>query len=389
MQLKIAIIGPAYPFRGGIAHYTTFLYKYLKKRHEVRFFSFKRQYPKWLFPGRTDMDPSQETIDEPGVERILDSINPVTWAKTAWKIIKWHPDIVIIPWWVSFWAPQFLTISLFVKICCQAKILFICHNVVAHESLWMDRVLTGMVLRRGDLFIVHSEEDRQNLAVMLPGAQVRKCFHPIYDGFSSRENGNGSSFNKIRAKYGLNGPVLLFFGFVRRYKGLEYLLKAMPKIIETLHRVVLVVAGEFWNDKAEYEGLIQNLGIGSRIILVDDYIPNEAVRDYFGASDLVVQPYLSATGSGVVQMAFGFDRPVVATTVGSLSEIVEHCKTGFLVPPADSSAIADAVIRFFQQDCSVEFRNNIRKQKYRFSWDHLVDAITEEFYLHESCQKQN
>ena len=373
--MKIVLIGPAYPFRGGISHYTTLLFRHLKIRHKVRFFSFSRQYPQLLFPGKSDIDHSLTTLQEPGVERILDSMNPITWFHIAKEIIRTKCDVVIIPWWVSFWAPQFLSISLIVKRFTQAKILFVCHNVLAHESRWIDQVLTRSVLKQGDLFIVHSEEDRQNLMRMLPDTPVRKCFHPTYDIFYSHSDGVEN--RDIRVNYGLDGPVLLFFGFVRKYKGLEFLLKAMPKILEAVP-ATLIVAGEFWNDKTDYEVLINNLGIARQVILLDNYIPNEAVGAFFAAADLVVQPYISATGSGVVQMAFGFNKPVVATTVGSLPEIVEDGRTGFLVPPGDAMAIAEAVIRFFDDAGQPDaFARNIRDQQYRFSWDHLVDAIEE------------
>ena len=168
--MKICLLGPTYPFRGGISHYTTLLYRHLSKRHDTLFVSFVRQYPKWLFPGKTDIDPSKEHIQEQDVHKILDSMNPFTWCKAAKRIIKYDPDLVIIPWWVSFWAPQFLTISFLVKIFTDSRILFLCHNVVEHESKWMDKVLTGFVLRKGDLFIVHSAEDHDNLKEIVSDA---------------------------------------------------------------------------------------------------------------------------------------------------------------------------------------------------------------------------
>lgn len=368
--MKIALIGPTYPFRGGIAHYTTLLYRHLKNRHEVRFFAFERQYPGWLFPGKSDRDPSLAPILEPGAERTIDSMNPATWLRTAREIVRSRCDTVILPWWVSFWAPQFLTIVVYVKKHSNAKILFICHNVVAHESKAYDRLLTRWVLKSGDGYLVHSSEDENNLRVILRDSRICRRFHPTYDAFDSIVIGDTS----CRVALGVTGKVLLFFGFVREYKGLKYLLAAMPKILAEIS-VTLLVVGEFWKDKDVYIKMIEEMGIERQVRIVDQYVPNEDVGRYFCAADLVVQPYVSATGSGVVQMAFGFNKPVVATAVGSLSEIVEDGETGFVVPPEDSSVISEAVIQFFKDEKASIFKNNIQNSRDRFSWDNLVDGL--------------
>ena len=182
--MKICLIGPTYPFRGGISHYTTLLFRHLRQRHDVVFFAFKRQYPQRLFPGKTDIDPSQIHISEEGAQRILDSMNPVTWLTVAGKILKSNCDLLIIPWWVSFWAPQFLTISILVKLLSRTKILFLCHNVAEHESKSIGKVMTRVVLRNGDFFIVHSKEDHDNLLKIFPHANIKITFHPTYDIFN-------------------------------------------------------------------------------------------------------------------------------------------------------------------------------------------------------------
>jgi glycosyltransferase involved in cell wall biosynthesis len=370
--MKIALIGPTYPFRGGISHYTTLLYRHLKGRHRVAFFSFTRQYPKLLFPGKTDIDPSLRAIEEPGVERILDSMNPVTWLSVAWKIIKSGPNILVIPWWVSFWAPQFWVISFLVKIFSNTKVFFLCHNVVEHESNSVDKILTRVVLRNGDGFIVHSEEDKNNLLAMFPRAKVQKTFHPTYEVF---DMGNIDA-NHVRKRLGIDGNIVLFFGFIRPYKGLKYLILALPEVLSLLE-VTLLVVGEFWKDKEEYLHLIERLGIENNVAIIDQYVPNEEVQDYFSAADLVVQPYISATGSGIIQTAFAFNKPVVATEVGSLPEIIEDGKTGYLVPPEETKELARAIVTFFVERKSEEFAKNIEKAKYKFSWDRMVDCIEE------------
>ena len=370
--MKICLIGPTYPFRGGISHYTTLLYRYLLKRHEVQFFAFKRQYPRWLFPGKTDIDPSQTHIQEEGTQKILDSMDPVSWGRVALKIIKSNPDLLIIPWWVSFWTPQFWTISFLVKLIRKTKIVFLCHNVVEHESNWINKFLTWGVLKNGDLFIVHSAVDKKNLLDMFPNAKVRRSFHPIYDVFNQGEFDGA----KVKERFGIKGNVILFFGFVREYKGLKYLLQALPEVLSKVN-VTLLVVGEFWKDKDEYISLINQLGIEEHIVLVDEYVPNEEIGEYFSAADLVVQPYISATGSGVIQTAFGFNKPVVATTVGSLPEVIEDGKTGYLVTPKAPHEIAQAVIRFFCEGDKQVFYENIEKEKYKFSWERIVNVIEE------------
>lgn len=368
--MKICLIGPTHPFRGGISHYTTLLYRHLRKRHQALFISFVRQYPKWLFPGKTDIDPSHNQIQEPGVKRILDSMNPLTWFATIRSITKFKPDLVIIPWWVSFWAPQFWTISFFIKVFTQSKILFLCHNVVEHESKWIDKILTRLVLNNGDQFIVHSNEDQANLKAIIPDATVKKTYHPTYDVFNMAD----SDPDKVRKKYHIKGYILLFFGFVREYKGLKYLLNAMPQILKT-QDVTLLIVGEFWKDKEQYLSLISDLGIEKNVIVVDEYVPNEDVRDYFSTADLVIQPYTSATGSGVVQTAFGFHKPVIATKVGCLPEVIDHGKTGFLVDPENSGQIVEQTEFYFNITDKDRFQKNIIQGNEKFSWQYLVEVV--------------
>ena len=297
-------------------------------------------------------------------------MNPVTWLSVTLKIIKSRQHILIIPWWVSFWAPQFWVISFLVKIFSNTKIVFLCHNVVEHESNFVDKILTRIVLRNGDGFIVHSEEDKNNLLAMFPRAKVQKAFHPTYEVF---DLGN-SNANHVRERLGIDGNMVLFFGFIRPYKGLKYLILALPEVLSQVKVTVLVV-GEFWKDKDEYLHMIKGLGLENNIVIIDQYVPNEEVQDYFSAADLVVQPYVSATGSGIVQTALAFNKPVVATEVGSLPEIIEDGKTGYLVPPEETKELARAIVTFFVERKSEEFSKNIQKAKYRFSWDRMVDCI--------------
>jgi glycosyltransferase involved in cell wall biosynthesis len=368
--MKICLIGPTYPFRGGISHYTTLLYRHLKKEHDVHFFAFKRQYPKWLFPGETDKDSSCNPIREDGVENVLDSLNPITWLKVFLRVRRVSPELVIFPWWVSFWAPQFWTIITLIKMFTKAQILFICHNVVEHESKTIDKISTRFVLRKGDHFIVHSKEDLENLRKMMPDADVKQCFHPTYEVFQSEL----ISKEEARQRLSIQGNTILFFGFVRPYKGLNYLIQAMPIIIEHLN-ITLLIVGEFWKGEEEYRKQIEALGVEENIKIINRYVPNEEVGLYFAASDLVVLPYVSATGSGIVQAAFGCNKPVISTNVGCLPEVIADGKTGYIVNSKDPGAIAEAVVHFYKEGKEGEFVNNVIEEKEKFSWDKMVKTI--------------
>ena len=369
--MKICLIGPTYPFRGGIAHHTTLLYRNLKKKHDITFFAFKRQYPRWLFPGRTDVDKSEFAIRENGAEIILDSLNPYSWWSVFRRIKKVSPDLVIFPWWVSFWTLPFWTIASFVRKFTRARILFICHNVVAHESKCMDEYCTRQVLRKGDFFLVHSEEDIKNLKrASVPTAKVKKVYHPSYDVFNFEK----MSKEMAQQQLGIEGHTLLFFGFIRPYKGLKYLIEAMPLVLKRLN-VTLLIVGEFWESKEQYIKSIEMLGIDTNVKIVSEYVPNEDVELYFAASDVIIMPYVSGTGSGIAQIAFGFNKPVIATNVGCLPEIIEDDRTGFIVHPQRADEIAEAVIRFYEEEKTKEFPRHIVEKKDTFSWDRIVESI--------------
>lgn len=368
--MKICLIGPTYPFRGGISHYTTLLYRQLKKQHDVHLFAFKRQYPQWLFPGVTDKDSSHNPIREAGAESILDSLNPITWFQVFLRMKRINPDLVIFPWWVSFWTPQFWTIATLVKIFLRTKILFICHNVIEHESKQIDKICTKLVLKKGDYFLVHSMEDLKNLKQFLPDACVKQNPIPTFEVFQA----DSITKPEARKRLGVEGPMLLFFGFVRPYKGLKYLIEAMPLILKHID-VTLLIVGEFWKGEEEYKEQIKDLGVEVHIKIVNKYIPNEEVGFYFSVADLVVLPYVSATGSAIVQTAFGCNKPVISTNVGSLPDVITHKKTGYLVPPKDPQAIADVVVSFYKEKREHEFVKNIIQEKEKFSWERIVETI--------------
>lgn len=370
--MKIAIVGPTHPFRGGIVHHTTLLYRHLRARHDVRFLAFKRQYPMFLYPAATDKDPSAKPLVEPGVEHVLDSMNPLSWIGVARRIRAFQADALIVPWWIAFWAPQVWTISLLASLGRKTRVLFICHNVIEHEPSALRLLLTRTALRRANRFVVHSDEDKRNLERLVPRARIAQTILPSLGQIT----GDRPARPEARRRLGIapDENVILFFGFVRPYKGLRHLIEAMPAILEK-RAVRLVIAGEFWHDRDQYFARIQELGLSNQLMVLDRYTPNEEIADLFSAADLVVQPYETATQSAVTQIAFDFGRPVVVTNVGGLPESVTHRVTGYVVPPCDPSSITDAVLDFFDNDRSSDMEAAIARDRERFSWSHIVDAI--------------
>jgi glycosyltransferase involved in cell wall biosynthesis len=375
--VRICVVGPTYPYRGGIAHYTTLLVRHLRDAgHDTRLYSFTRQYPRWLFPGRTDRDPSESPL-RVDCEYILDPINPLTWWRLYRRVKADAPDLLLLQWWVPYWTPCLTTIAALIKRNTAIKIAFVCHNVVPHEGGGMlDRRFALTVLRRGDTLIVHSEQDRYRLLALLPQARVVKAHHPTYAELVDRVDPERVVALRRELAIPSGGPVLLFFGFVRPYKGLEYLIQALPRIRERLPAHLLVV-GEFWSPLEYYQGFAREFGVDEQVTFVDRYVPNEAIQPYFALADLVVLPYVSATQSGVVQLAFGCQQPVVTTRVGGLHEVVHDGVNGLIVPPQDSDGLADAVVRFFTEPVGERIRAHMAEGRDRqsFSWQDLVRTI--------------
>jgi glycosyltransferase involved in cell wall biosynthesis len=381
--MNIIIIGPAYPLRGGIAHASAILQSYLAKHHTVESVTFKRQYPKLLFPGKSQEEkgPASGLIDVKPAMTLIDSINPLNWVTSARVIADKKPDLLIFRYWMPFFGPCFGTIAKRVKKATGCKVLFLCDNIIPHESRPGDIAFTKYAFRQGDCFIVQSDSVRLDLLRLFPDARFRMVPLPVYEIF-------GRSLDKEAARKSLNitaKRVILFFGIIRKYKGLMNLLDAMSKYRDqavrsndtSIAETLLMVVGEFYEDGEKYHTKIKELHLESLVRFVSDYVPNEEVNKYFSAADLAVLPYLSATQSAVIQIAYNFNKPVITTDVGGLSEVVLNNKTGYIVQPEDSDGIVTALQRFYAEGRESEFSANVAIEKKKYSWEAQVQAIEE------------
>lgn len=368
----IAVLGLTHPFRGGIAHYTTLLVRELRQAHHVVFLSLTRQYPAFLFPGKTQYDDSQNPIVEANTPSI-DSINPWTWLKSAWVLKRTSPDLVVIQWWNPFFGFAFGTIANLLAYTSDIKVCFLCHNVMPHESTAFDRLLSAYAFWKTNYFIVHSEEDQHNLIKLKPHAVIKKNVHPSYSVFGDFDT---YSKSEARQKLGLENDkkIVLFFGLIRQYKGLQYLIQAMPSVIEAFD-CTLLIAGEFYDAKSDYTALIDECGVGEHTIVVDQYISNEDVSSYFCSADVVILPYVDATQSGIVQIAFGLHKPVITTRVGGLPEAVDHGATGLLVEKESPAELAEAIIHYYHENCEEAFSREIANRAMQFGWDTEIRNI--------------
>ena len=373
--MNIIIVGTAYPLRGGIAHYNALLAEHLSQRHAVSTVTFKRQYPTILFPGKTQDEIGGRSHARPAPQ-LLDSVNPFNWIAVARTIRRQSPDLVIFKYWLPFFGPCFGTVAKLVKRKSSTKVLFICDNVIPHERRFGDVAFTKYAFRQVDYFIVQSDTVERDLQKRFPGATYRKVPHPVYENF-------GDPIPKQRARQALGiatKNVLLYFGYVRRYKGLLVLIDAMRALVDRSGDnadILLLIVGEFYDDESKYRSRVKELHLERHIRFVSEYVQNEKVATYFSAADVVVLPYLSATQSGIAQIAFHFDKPVIATNVGGLAEVVDNGRTGFIVPAQDSRALAAAIDIFFAEQKGEEFSRRVKEEKKKYSWDHLVQAIEE------------
>jgi glycosyltransferase involved in cell wall biosynthesis len=382
--MKVAVLGPTYPHRGGIAHYTTLLARALAARSDVaslRLVSFRRLYPGFLFPGTTQFDASGEALRPPvEPDAMIDSMNPFSWRAAGKRAASGAPYVLIVPWWHPVFGPSLGAAARAARPAGAAgpKRLFLCHNVEPHEATPIDRALSGYGLGAADGFLVHARAEEERLRSRAGARPIRVHPHPTYDVFSRTPPDREAA----RAAVGARGRTILFFGYVRPYKGLADLLEALrlarPDAWDTL-----LVVGEFYEPRDRYAAALADPALRGKVVLVDRYVANEEVASYFAAADVVALPYRSATGSGIAQIAYGAGVPVIATRAGGLEEVVEEGRTGLLVPTQDPPALARAVERFFDQALSAPLRGGVARARARFGWDALVDAL---FELARACR---
>ncbi|MFI5221614.1 MAG: glycosyltransferase [Bacteroidia bacterium] len=368
---KILIVGPAFPLRGGLATYNERLAREFKTLgHECNILSFSLQYPSVLFPGKTqysnDAAPANLKIFP-----LINSINPFNWFTVGKRIAKEKYDVVIFRYWMSFMAPAFGTIAREIKKNNHTKILAITDNISSHEKRFFDLSLTKYFLNSCDGFLTMSKAVLSQLNQVQQGKPAMYVPHPMYDMF-------GETIPKTVAKkkLGLNADTnyILFFGFIRKYKGLHLLLDAFSDERLRKLNLKLIIAGEFYENPKPYLEQIKNSGLEEFVILSNDFIPNAEVASHFCAADLVVQTYLNATQSGVTQIAYYYDKPMVVTNVGGLAELIQHNKNGFAVNP-DKKEIADAILQFYEQKKEEEFVANTRTEKEKFTWKYVCTSI--------------
>ncbi|SFR77927.1 Glycosyltransferase involved in cell wall bisynthesis [Pseudobutyrivibrio sp. NOR37] len=374
--MKIVLIGPVYPYKGGIAHYTSLLYRALSKENEVTLISYKMQYPKLLFK-KEQKDYSSDTFKVDEAKFLINTANPFNIISVAKQINNMNPDAVLIQWWHPYFAPCYKILTSHLKR--RIKVFYTCHNVFPHERFPMDRFLTKLVLKKGDGFIVHSKEEFNEIHLIKSGANCIFNPHPTYNAFKIRNISRNEAVREIREKDGLqidiDSQLLLFFGFVREYKGLKYLLKALSAVATNLPKSKLMVIGSFGKDKDDYLKLIDDLHINHNVFIKDTYTPDDEVEKYFAAADIVVAPYIDATQSGIVQIAYGFEKPCLVTDVGGLPDVVTDKRTGYVVSAGSSEEISEAIMDYFSHNRKNTMVEKVREEAYRFSWERMCEAV--------------
>jgi len=366
--MKIAFLSPFYPYRGGIANFSDYLLSELRKEHQVKAFTFSRQYPHFLFPGSSQFVPDKDELKNSLGEKVLDSINPFTYGKTARLISENLPELVLISYWMPFFAPSLGWIARKLRKK-NLKVVSILHNVIPHEKRFGDTALAKFYLKQSKAVVVLNEKSKQDLLSLTPGITYNVQNHPLYNRF-------GDKIDRDEAREKLNIPqnkkVLLFFGLIRDYKGLNVLIESMSRLDESYY---LIIAGESYSDFTQYEEKIRKLNLENRIKLIIRYIPDSDVPLYFSASDVCVLPYLSGTQSGITGIAYNFDLPVIVTDVGGLKEMVEDGRTGFVVKEPTPMLMTVAIKMYFDGAMKEKFIPNIKEFKKAYSWERFASEL--------------
>lgn len=356
---KIVIIGPAYPYRGGNSLFVSHVFDALASEFDLKLFNYKLLYPEFLFPGTTQFDKSGVQLKKAPNERIINSINPFNWIYAAKRIKEENADLVVFDWWHPFFGPCHFSISSLIRNKYKNKILFITENYVSHEGNLPDRILTKIGLSNASAFLALSDKVEKELKEAGISKKVYRSELPVYDCYA------GGNIDTAKAKQNIgfnqNDKVLLFFGYIRKYKGLDILIEAFADLVKEMDNIKLLIVGEFYDKPEDYLNLIKNHGIENNVKVVNEFVPNEEVGKYYSACDLNILPYRSATQSGILNVSYGFLKPVLVTDVGGLAESVLEKETGLIVAPESKEAIINGVKEFFALKDRIDFEDNIRQ----------------------------
>lgn len=369
--MKIVVLGTAWPYRGGIALFNERLAReFQKENDEVITYTFTLQYPSFLFPGKTQYS-EEPAPQDMNIVRKVSSVNPFNWIKVGRELKKMAPDLIVIGFWLPFMAPCLGTIARIARKNGKTKVVSVVHNIVPHEHRIGDKMFATYFCNSVDGFVAMSDSVLNDLTLFDSVKPRVFCRHPLYDNF-----GKQVDREEALSELGLdtNNRYMLFFGLIRDYKGLDIMLKAYADSRLRKMGVKLIVAGEFYNNAEKYFELEKELGLEGEVIWHREFVPDSKVRYYFGAADIIVQPYKSATQSGVTQIAYHFEKPMIVTNVGGLAEIVPNGKAGYVVEP-DEKEIADAIVDFFGNNRQDEFREGLLFEKRKYAWSNMTKSV--------------
>jgi glycosyltransferase involved in cell wall biosynthesis len=370
--MKIAIVGPFYPFRGGIAQFTSQMAEELSKNNELLCVNFIQQYPSLIFPGKTQFDESSEFLEIPS-KRLLTPYNPFTFSKTANSIINFKPDLVIFNYWIPFTAIAYNFVAKQICKKIRTRVISITHNLESHEKWLLAEKMTKHAMKFSDAIVTLSKAVQENAEKLFPQKQIISAFHPTYSFYKK------GKITKELARKALgftDEKIVLFFGYIKQYKGLGLLLKSFPELLEKLPNTRLLIVGEVYGDAKQYCDLIDKLKIKNKVTFIREFVPNEEVEKYFLAADVLALPYKQATQSGVAQIAFSFGKGVVVTPVGGLPEIVQEGKTGIVANSMDPKDLASALTEFFKLD-KTEINRYTLEESDKLSWQSFCELILE------------
>ena len=370
--MKIVIVGTSHPYRGGIAAFTDRLAsEFVKEGVDIEVVTFKLQYPSFLFPGKTQYSDAKAPEGFP-IERKVNSINPLNWIKVGREIRKKNPDIVIFTYWMSFFAPCFAKIARVIKRNRKTKCIGLIHNMIPHEKSLLDKLFPPYFVKAMDGFVALSKSVLDDVK-SLDNQNKPKCFvpHPLYDHFGEIiDRSEAIKYLNLDPNY----RYFLFFGLVRAYKGLDLLIDAFADSRLRNYPIKLIVAGEFYDDPKPYLEQVEKHDLKDLVIIQNQYISDNDVKYYFNVADIIVQPYKSATQSGVTQIAYHFEKPMLVTNVGGLGEIIPNGKVGYVVDP-EPKAIADALVDFCENNRYTTFVEGVKEEKQKYQWSNMTSAI--------------